>query len=47
MHKNRQLMEEAQKIGVSGYVVKAEAGQNLVTAVNAMLQRQTFFPTEF
>lgn len=47
MHKSRQLMEEAQKIGVSGYVVKAEAGQNLVTAVNAILQRQTFFPTEF
>jgi len=47
MHKSKQLMEEAQKIGVRGYVVKAEAGQSLVSAVNAVLLRQTFFPTEF
>jgi two-component system, NarL family, nitrate/nitrite response regulator NarL len=47
MHKSKQLMEEAKKIGVRGYVVKAEAGQSLVTAVNAVLQSQTFFPTEF
>jgi two-component system, NarL family, nitrate/nitrite response regulator NarL len=47
MHKSRQLMEEAQKIGVQGYVVKAEAGQNLVPAANAALQHETFFPTEF
>jgi two-component system, NarL family, nitrate/nitrite response regulator NarL len=47
MHKSRQLMEEAQKIGVHGYVVKAEAGQSLVNAVTALLQHQTFFPTEF
>ncbi len=47
MHKSKQLMEEAQKIGVHGYVVKAEAGQSLVSAVNAVLQQQTFFPTEF
>jgi DNA-binding NarL/FixJ family response regulator len=47
MHKSRQLMEEAQKIGVHGYVVKAEAGQSLISAVTAVLQHQTFFPTEF
>jgi two-component system nitrate/nitrite response regulator NarL len=47
MHKSRQLMEEAQKIGVHGYVVKAEAGQSLMSAVTAVLQRQPFFPTEF
>jgi len=47
MHKSKQLMEEAQKIGVRGYVVKAEAGQSLVSAVHAVLRRQTFFPTEF
>jgi DNA-binding NarL/FixJ family response regulator len=47
MHKSRQLMEEAQKIGVHGYVVKAEAGQSLISAVTAVLQRQTFFPAEF
>jgi DNA-binding NarL/FixJ family response regulator len=47
MHKSRQLMEEARKIGVRGYVVKAEAGQSLGTAVTAVMQSQTFFPTEF
>jgi two-component system nitrate/nitrite response regulator NarL len=47
MHKSRQLMEEAQKIGVQGYVVKGEAGQNLASAVMALMQHQTFFPTEF
>jgi two-component system nitrate/nitrite response regulator NarL len=47
MHKSKQLIEEARKIGVHGYVVKAEAGQSLISAVSAVLQRQTFFPTEF
>jgi DNA-binding NarL/FixJ family response regulator len=40
-------MEEARKIGVRGYVTKAEAGQDLLKAVNAVLHNQTFFPTEF
>jgi DNA-binding NarL/FixJ family response regulator len=47
MHKSRQLMEEARKIGVRGYVVKAEAGQSLGSAITAVMQSQTFFPTEF
>lgn len=47
MHKSRQLMEEAQRIGVRGYVVKAETGQSLGSAVTAVMQSQTFFPTEF
>ena len=47
MHQSRQLMHEAQKIGVQGYVVKSEAGQHLVPAVAAVLKKQTFFPTEF
>jgi DNA-binding NarL/FixJ family response regulator len=47
MHKSKQLMEEAQKIGVRGYVVKAEAGQSLSSAVAAVLQSQTFFPSDF
>jgi len=47
MHKSRQLMEEARKIGVRGYVVKAEAGQSLSSAITAVMQSQTFFPTEF
>jgi two-component system, NarL family, invasion response regulator UvrY len=47
VHKNKQLMEEARKIGVRGYVTKAEAGQDLIIAANTVLQNQTFFPTEF
>ena len=47
MHKSRQLMEEARKIGVRGYVVKADAGQSLGSAVTAVMQSQTFFPGEF
>jgi DNA-binding NarL/FixJ family response regulator len=47
MHKSRQLMEEARKIGVHGYVVKADAGQSLSSAIAAVMQSQTFFPTEF
>jgi len=47
MHKSRQLMEEARKIGVRGYVVKAEAGQSLSSAVSAVMHSQTFFPSEF
>jgi two-component system, NarL family, nitrate/nitrite response regulator NarL len=46
MHNSRELVKEAQKIGVRGYVVKAEAGHTLVPAVNAVLNSQTFFPVE-
>jgi DNA-binding NarL/FixJ family response regulator len=44
VHKSKQLMEEAQKIGVRGYVTKAEAGENLLKAVDAVLRSETFFP---
>jgi DNA-binding NarL/FixJ family response regulator len=47
MHKSRQLMEEARKIGVQGYIVKAEANQSLVAAIAAVMGSQTFFPSEF
>jgi two-component system nitrate/nitrite response regulator NarL len=44
VHKSKQLMEEAQKVGVRGYVTKAEAGQNLVTAVKTVLKKGTYYP---
>ena len=40
-------MEEARRIGVQGYVVKAEAGQSLGSVVCAIMQRETFFPADF
>lgn len=44
VHKSRQLMEEARKIGVQGYVTKGEAVQKLIQAVEAVRQNETFFP---
>ncbi len=46
VHKSRQLIEEARRIGVRGYVTKGEEVQKLVQAVDAVLQNETFFPAE-
>jgi DNA-binding NarL/FixJ family response regulator len=46
VHKSKQLIEEAKKIGVRGYVTKSDAGQDLVKAVDTVLQNQTFFPVD-
>lgn len=46
VHKSRQLIKEAQEIGVQGYVTKEEASQNLIKAADAVLRKQTFFPSE-
>ncbi len=47
VHKNRQVVEEAKKIGVRGYVTKGDAIQKLLLAVDTVLQNQMFFPAEF
>src|SRR5271154_865613 len=47
VHKSRQVVEEAKKIGVKGYVTKGDAIQKLLLAVDTVLKDQTFFPTEF
>lgn len=47
VHKSKQVVEEAKKIGVRGYVTKGDAIQKLLLAVDTVLQNQTFFPTEF
>ena len=46
VHQSKQLVAEARRIGVQGYVTKEEGGRRLVQAVDAVLQHQTFFPTE-
>jgi two-component system, NarL family, nitrate/nitrite response regulator NarL len=46
VHKSKQLMEEARKLGVRGYVTKGEAVQKLVRAVGAVLQDQPYFPED-
>jgi two-component system nitrate/nitrite response regulator NarL len=46
VHKSRQLLKEAQEIGVRGYVTKEEASQTLIKAADAVLRKLTFFPAE-
>jgi DNA-binding NarL/FixJ family response regulator len=46
VHKSKQLMEEARKVGVRGYVTKGEAVQKLVQAVDAVLQDRSYFPED-
>jgi DNA-binding NarL/FixJ family response regulator len=46
VHKSRQLVEEAQKIGAQGYVTKGDASQTLLSAVDAVIRGLSFFPSE-
>jgi two-component system, NarL family, nitrate/nitrite response regulator NarL len=46
VHKNKQVVEEAKKIGVRGYVTKGDTVQKLLLAVDTVLQDQTYFPTD-
>jgi two-component system, NarL family, response regulator LiaR len=43
-HGLRRLCELARDIGVSGYVLKADAGRTLVDAVDAVLRHELHFP---
>ena len=44
MHESSQLIEEAKKIGVQGYVTKTQVGTTLLLAVDSVLRKQNFFP---
>jgi two-component system, NarL family, nitrate/nitrite response regulator NarL len=44
MHESNQLIEEARKIGVQGYVTKTQVARTLLLAVDTVLQKQEFFP---
>ena len=44
MHESSQLVDEAKKIGVQGYVTKTQVGGTLLQAVDAVLRKETFFP---
>ena len=46
VHKSKQLIEEARRVGVRGYVTKEDAVQKLVEAVDAVLQERSFFPSD-
>jgi DNA-binding NarL/FixJ family response regulator len=47
MHESNQLIEEAKKIGVQGYVTKNQVGATLLQAVDTLLRKETFFPQRF
>lgn len=43
MHESEQTIREVLAAGARGYVLKSDAGQNLVAAVNALRQHKPFF----
>jgi DNA-binding NarL/FixJ family response regulator len=46
MHESEQLVREVLDSGARGYVLKSEAGKDLVAAVEALSQRQVFFASK-
>lgn len=46
MHENEQIVREVLDAGARGYVLKSDAGRDLVTAVEALCQHRTFFSSK-
>lgn len=46
MHENEQIMREVLDAGARGYVLKSDAGRDLVAAVEALCQHRTFFSSK-
>jgi two-component system response regulator NreC len=44
MHDSNQLIAEAKKLGVNGYVSKSHAAHILLQAIDAVLSNQMFYP---
>lgn len=44
MHEGKHIIEDAQKIGIEGFVCKSEASARLLAAVDAVLRNQPSFP---
>ena len=44
MHQSRQIIAEAKRVGVQGYVKKSDAAATLLNAVDALLRNEPFFP---
>jgi DNA-binding NarL/FixJ family response regulator len=44
MHQSRQIIAEAKRVGVQGYVKKSDAAATLLDAVDAVLRNEPFFP---
>jgi DNA-binding NarL/FixJ family response regulator len=46
MHENEQIVREVLDAGARGYVLKSDAGRDLVAAVEALCQHRTFFSSQ-
>lgn len=46
MHESEQIMREVLDAGARGYVLKSDAGRDLVNAVEALCQHRTFFSSK-
>jgi DNA-binding NarL/FixJ family response regulator len=46
MHENEQIVREVLDAGARGYVLKSDAGRDLVAAVEALCQHRTFFSSK-
>src|ERR1700730_14559263 len=44
MHEGKHIIEDAQKIGIEGFVYKSDASASLLAAVDAVLRNEPFFP---
>ena len=44
MHDSEQVVQQARAIGVQGLVVKTKSAETLLNAVDALINKQTFFP---
>src|ERR1700688_3700614 len=44
MHQSKQIIAEAKRVGVQGYVKKSDAAATLLHAVDALLRNEPFFP---
>ena len=44
MHQSKQIIAEAKRVGVQGYVKKSDAAATLLDAVDAVLRNEPFFP---
>jgi DNA-binding NarL/FixJ family response regulator len=44
MHDSEQVVRQARAIGVQGFVIKTQAAETLLNAVDALINKQTFFP---
>ncbi len=46
MHTGASFVNQTRRMGVQGFVSKDRAGDMLVEAVNALLQKKTYFPAD-